>query len=197
MSKNNKNKLIPRLRFPEFQNAGEWEVKKLGEVLDIESSVLALNKLELKKTGFAVYGADGIVGYIEVFQHKERYISIVKDGSGVGRLNLCQAQTSILGTLSALKNKDEKKYNLVWAYYLLNTVDFSIYIKGGGIPHIYYSDYKHHQIAVASLPEQQKIASCLSSLDDLITAQRQKIELLEQHKKGLLQGLFPKINDNG
>jgi type I restriction enzyme S subunit len=45
--------------------------------------------------------------------------------------------------------------------------------------------------------EQQKIATCLSSLDDIITAQTQKIELLEQHKKGLLQGLFPNVNDNG
>jgi type I restriction enzyme S subunit len=43
--------------------------------------------------------------------------------------------------------------------------------------------------------EQQKIASCLSALDELITAQAEKIEQLQQHKKGLMQGLFPKIND--
>ncbi|NIK72983.1 type I restriction enzyme S subunit [Thermonema lapsum] len=185
---------VPRLRFPEFQNAEEWEVKRLGDILAVESSDLALNKLELKTTGYAVYGADGIVGYIDDFQQKEPYISIVKDGSGVGRLNLCKAQTSILGTLSALKTKDEKKYNLVWAYYLLNTVNFSSYVKGAGIPHIYYSDYKHHQIAVANPAEQQKIAACLSSLDDLIAAQTEKIELLEQHKKGLVQGVFPMGN---
>ncbi len=40
--------------------------------------------------------------------------------------------------------------------------------------------------------EQQKIASCLSALDELITAQLEKIEQLQQHKKGLMQGLFPK-----
>jgi type I restriction enzyme S subunit len=43
--------------------------------------------------------------------------------------------------------------------------------------------------------EQQKIASCLSSLDELITAQTEKIEQLKQHKKGLMQGLFPKIKN--
>jgi len=193
-AKRKNSALIPRLRFSEFQNAGEWEVKKLGDILEVESSALALNKLELKRTGYEVYGADGIVGYIDDFQHKEPYISIVKDGSGVGRLNLCKVQTSILGTLSALKTKDEKKHNLVWAYYLLNTVNFSSYVKGAGIPHIYYSDYKHHQIAVASPAEQQKIAACLSSLDDLIAAQTEKIELLEQHKKGLVQGIFPMNN---
>jgi type I restriction enzyme S subunit len=41
--------------------------------------------------------------------------------------------------------------------------------------------------------EQQKIASCLSSLDALITAQTERIEQLKLHKKGLMQGLFPKI----
>jgi len=48
-----------------------------------------------------------------------------------------------------------------------------------------------YQLAIPSLPEQQKIADCLSSLDDLIRAQSEKIEALKQHKKGLMQQLFP------
>ncbi|WP_298144050.1 hypothetical protein [Flavobacterium sp.] len=44
--------------------------------------------------------------------------------------------------------------------------------------------------------EQQKIASCFSSLDALITAQVEKIEQLKLHKKGLMQGLFPKSITN-
>jgi type I restriction enzyme S subunit len=44
-----------------------------------------------------------------------------------------------------------------------------------------------------SKEEQQKIASCLSSLDVLIAAQAERIEQLKRHKKGLMQGLFPKI----
>jgi len=195
MNKNNKHKLIPKLRFPEFQNEGEWEAKQIGDILKVESSSLAFNKLELKKSGYAVYGADSIVGYIDTYQHSERYISIVKDGSGVGRLNLCKPETSILGTLSALKSKNENKYLIVWAYYLLNTIDFSSYVKGAGIPHIYYSDYKHHTIGVAKPAEQQKIASCLSSLDEVITGEQQKLELLKQHKKGLLQNLFPQAGE--
>ncbi len=160
-----------------------------------ESSNLSLNKLELKSQGYPVYGADGIVGYIDEFQQNEKYISIVKDGSGVGRLNLCQSQSSILGTLTCIKSKNEKQYHLDWIYYLLNMVDFNVYVKGAGIPHIYFSEFKKHNVPVPSLPEQQKIAACLSSLDDLIQAQTQKIEALQMHKKGLLQGLFPNLND--
>ena len=46
-----------------------------------------------------------------------------------------------------------------------------------------------------SFDEQQKIADCLSSLDELITAQTQKIELLTSHKKGLMQQLFPVLDE--
>lgn len=184
-------KNIPELRFPEFKNEGEWEIKTIGDVANSESSSMALNKLDLKPTGYPVYGADSIVGYIDEFQHKDKYISIVKDGSGVGRLNLCQSNSSILGTLTSLKSKNKKQYDLVWLYYLLNTVDFSVYVKGAGIPHIYYSDFKNEIVPVPNPKEQQKIASCLASLDDLIESHSQKLDLLKDHKKGLMQNLFP------
>ena len=186
-----KRKLIPEIRFPEFKNQGEWQVKTIGDIANSESSSMALNKLNLKPTGYPVYGADSIVGYIDEFQHKEKYISIVKDGSGVGRLNLCQNNSSILGTLTSLKSKNKTQFDLDWIYYLLNTVDFSVYVKGAGIPHIYYSDFKNENVPVPTPKEQQKIASCLSSLDDLITAHSQKLDLLKDHKKGLMQNLFP------
>jgi len=186
-----KRKLIPEIRFPEFKNQGEWQVKTIGDIANSESSSMALNKLNLKPTGYPVYGADSIVGYIDEFQHKEKYISIVKDGSGVGRLNLCQNNSSILGTLTSLKSKNKTQFDLDWIYHLLNIVDFSVYVKGAGIPHIYYSDFKNENVPVPTLKEQQKIASCLSFLDDLITAHSQKLDLLKDHKKSLMQNLFP------
>ena len=50
-------------------------------------------------------------------------------------------------------------------------------------------------ISLPTLPEEQRIADCLSSLDELITAQTQKIDLLKDHKKGLMQQLFPRIDE--
>jgi len=186
-----KDKLIPELRFPEFGNEGEWEKKTLENVADSESSRLALNKIVIKENGNPVYGADSIVGYINEFQQEDKYISIVKDGSGVGRLNLCKPKSSILGTLACIKSKDLKKYNIDWIYYQMNTIDFTSYKKGSGIPHIYFSDFKKEPIGLPNPKEQQKIASCLSSLDEVIAAHSQKLELLKDHKKGLMQNLFP------
>lgn len=104
---------------------------------------------------------------------------------------MCVKESSVLGTLAYIKSKDATEYNIIWIYYLLNTIDFTKYIKGAGIPHIYFTDFKKERIAVPTPNEQQKIASCLSSLDQLIFALKEKLELLKNHKKGLMQNLFP------
>ncbi len=183
--------LIPELRFPEYKDSREWEKKMIEDVVFAESSNMTLNMLNLKSSGYPIYGADGIVGYTNDFQQIDKYISIVKDGAGVGRLTLCESKSSVLGTLSYLKSRNLKDYDLTWIYYLLNTIDFTAFVKGSGIPHIYYSDYKNKNIAVPNPKEQQKIASCLSSLDEAIEAHSQKLNLLKEHKKGLMQNLFP------
>ena len=52
---------------------------------------------------------------------------------------------------------------------------------------------KKIKITIPSLPEQQKIADCLTSLDERIEAQEEKIAALKEHKKGLMQKLFPSL----
>lgn len=56
-------------------------------------------------------------------------------------------------------------------------------------------DLNNFPIMMPSPTEQQRISNCLSSLDELITAQTQKIDLLKEHKKGLMQQLFPRIDE--
>ena len=183
--------VVPPLRFPEFRDTEGWTQKIVEEVLDNQSSALALNKLEFEQDGYPVYGADSIVGYTSDYNQPKDYISIVKDGSGVGRLALRKKHSSILGTLSSLTSKNEHRYRLDWLYYLMQTINLANYVKGSGIPHIYYSDYKKHTVFTPSPTEQKKIAECLGSLDDLIGVVSGKIEALKEHKKGLMQRLFP------
>ncbi|WP_304346348.1 restriction endonuclease subunit S, partial [Campylobacter showae] len=132
-------KTIPEWRFPEFRDSGEWKENRMEDIVICNNSTMSLNKLEIKTKGYPVYGADGVVGYIDTYQQNDKYISMVKDGSGVGRLNLNTGYSSILGTLSCLQLKNKTKYILEWVYYYLNSMDFSVYVKGSGIPHIYYS----------------------------------------------------------
>jgi len=197
MEKGNENKdRIPVLRFSKFQQYKSWDKTTIDSIIECENSQLMLSKLNLSDKGYPIYGADGIIGYIPHYNKAHIYVSIVKDGSGVGRLNLCQAYSSLLGTLNYLSSKDETAYQTQWIYYLLQTINFSIYIKGSGIPHIYFNDYKNHIVYVPNPEEQQKIADCLSSLDELIEATAQKVETLKEHKKGLMQRLFPAEGKN-
>ena len=190
----NENESTPKLRFPEFKKAGAWEKKRLGEVLKAETSMIAQNKLNFVKKGYPVYGASGLLGYILMYEQNEDYIAIIKDGSGVGKLFFYKKKSSILGSLTYLKLKNNN-HCLTYSFYLLQIVNFSKHIKGSGIPHIYFRDYANELIPLPSLAEQKKIADCLSSLDELITAESQKIEALKSHKKGLMQQLFPVNQD--
>jgi type I restriction enzyme S subunit len=67
--------------------------------------------------------------------------------------------------------------------------------KGVKMPRGDKDSMQKYIVFIPSKTEQQKIAFCLSALDDLITAQAEKIEQLNLHKKGLMQGLFPKIDN--
>ena len=73
---------------------------------------MAKNKLELTENGFPVYGADGLIGFIDSFAQKDDYVAIVKDGSGVGNLFYYEGNSSLLGTLNYLVSKMKKSIRL-------------------------------------------------------------------------------------
>ena len=85
---------------------------------------------------------------------------------------------------------DQKALLNSFLYYIYTTLKWQT-SDGGTINRLYNSDLKRMKVSYPSLPEQQKIASCLSSLDTLIEVQQERITLLKTHKKGLLQQLFP------
>jgi len=77
-------------------------------------------------------------------------------------------------------------------YYLYDSIGMSRFSSGSGVPTLNRNDVHAFSSPIAqSLAEQQKIAECLNSLDELIGAERQKLDALKAHKKGLMQQLFP------
>lgn len=166
----------------------EWEEKRLGEVAERESSNIAANKIEYNSGEYNLYGAAGLITKIDFYQQEYDYIAIIKDGAGVGRTMLCESKSSVVGTLDIIKIKDGN--SLYFIFLLINQIRFERYITGSTIPHIYFRDYKNEKIKVPSLPEQDKIASFLTSLDDKIDIISKEIEQSNYYKKGLLQKMF-------
>ena len=178
----------PELRFAGF--TGEWEEKTLGEVLSyiqptpyiVESTVYdpaGTPVLTAGKTFVLGYTdeADGIFTNLPTiifddFTTESRYINFP-----------FKVKSSAIKMLTL---KDDNN-DLYFLYSLMSTIDFTV----GAHKRYWISEFQNLIVSIPSLPEQQKIASCLSSLDTLIEKQQERIALLKTHKKGLLQQLFP------
>jgi type I restriction enzyme S subunit len=166
----------------------DWEGKKLGEIANKKSSNISANKIEENFGDHIIYGASGILKKVDFYKEENDYVSIVKDGAGVGRLLFCKGKSSVLGTMEIIRpNEGIDTYFL---YCLLSNIDFVKYITGSTIPHIYFKDYSVEICGLPCLIEQTKIANFLSAIDEKINHCQLQIEKTEVWKKGLLQGMF-------
>lgn len=201
----------PRLRFPEFKASADWEVKKLEELAKRGSghtpsknnseyynggikwiSLADSKRLDaglISETATKI-SAQGIKKSSAVL-HAAGTVLISRD-AGVGK-------SAVMATSMAVS-----QHFIVWTchahllsnwflYYVLQEMKpiFERIATGSTIKTIGLPFFKEMRIAVPALAEQQRIADCLTSLDDLITAATQKLETLKTHKKGLMQQLFP------
>lgn len=184
---------MPEWRFPEFRDGREWKKYKLNDICNYNSSSLTINHARTDGE-YDFYDANSMIGKIDSYASNKPYITIIKDGAGVGRLRKLQEYTNFVGTMGMLTNNTLCIFEFF--YHLLNSIDFQIFVVGSTIPHIYFKDYSQKIIFIPKDPrEQQKIANCLSSVDDLISEQAKKIDQLKEHKRGLMQALFPSIQE--
>ncbi len=207
MSKNNENKLVPKLRFPEFEGSGKWERNVLEQVaifvnektpletLSINSYISTENLLpdyagvtfasKLPSFGnFTKYKkGDVLISNIRPYLKKVWFAD--KDGACSNDVIAIRANSVVSNSfLSSL---------------LKNDAFISYIMKGAEGVKMPRGDKDSIKGYLVTFPkekaEQQKIASCLSSLDEVITAESQKLIVLKEHKKGLLQNLFPQAGE--
>lgn len=192
--KNHNSDNVPKLRFKEFK--GKWEEKTLGEVCQMQAGKF-ISASEIKETNskdlFPVYGGNGLRGYSTSYNQSGMFSLIGRQGALCGNITL--AQGDFYATEHALVVTPNGNIDTRWLFYILGYLNLNQYATGQAQPGLSVDNLLKVQLFIPpSKPEQQKIASCLSALDELITAQADKIEQLKQHKKGLMQGLFPKID---
>ena len=213
---------VPKLRFPEFRNAGEWEEKKLIDVTDKKikwSFIGGPFGSNLKSSDYTTHGIRVIqlqnIGDAEFLDDSKIFTSeqkadellscniypdeiiLSKMGDPVGRACLIpnKHKRYLMCSDGIRLVVDEQLFSKYFIYSLINSDSFRKLLEktatGSTRKRIGLDDLKNLPMVLPSLPEQQKIADCLSSIDDRITLETKKLDTLKAHKKGLMQQLFP------
>ena len=200
---------VPKLRFPEFLDAGDWGEKPLGEVAKYENGkaheqgiseaghfIVVNSKFistngDVKKyadKGFCVAGKDDIL----------MVLSDLPNGKALAKCFFVDADNVYTVNQRICKLTPNKAVSIM-LFYSLNRKPYLLAFDDG----VKQTNLKKDDVLDCpillpkDIKEQQKIANFLSSLDELITAQAQKVESLKAHKKGLMQQLFPAADKVG
>ena len=160
---------------------------RLTECLECKSSTLQESEVCEQGT-YPVYGANGIVGYLDNYNTEGEAVYIIKDGSGVGTVSYVTGKCSATGTLNTLQAKDG--YSLQYLYYLLKVFNFEPYKTGMAIPHIYFKDYGKAKVFCPSYTEQLQYARLLSAIDNKLSIEQNILTKLSSQKQYLLRQMF-------
>jgi type I restriction enzyme S subunit len=187
---------VPKLRFPEFQEAEGWAQKEVGEVFQVtRGDVLSMTLVQDEKTvamPYPVYSSqtknNGLSGYYSDYLFEDA-ITWTTDGANAGDVNFRTGKFFCTNVCGVLLNS--KGYANPCIAALINRVSAK-YVSYVGNPKLMNGVMSKIPIPFPSIPEQQKIAECLSSVDELMAAQARKVDALKTHKKGLMQHLFPR-----
>jgi type I restriction enzyme S subunit len=190
MSNNNENKLVPRLRFPEFAEA--WNKELLGNIAkDITTGKLDANAMT-ENGEYRFYTCAKNYFKIDKYAFDKEALLIAGNGAYLGYIHYYKGKFNAYQRTYVLS---DFTHNAIYLKYFLERflpARINREKKDGNTPYIVLGTLTEMEIFVPRSPtEQQKIAACLSSLDEVITAEGKKLEALKEHKKGLLQNLFP------
>jgi type I restriction enzyme S subunit len=196
--------LVPKLRFPEFRGAEGWTNKQLGELFS--------DRQEAGHSGLpllSLMDKEGIVPQEDSNRKnnsnsdKSKYLRVVPGDIAYNTMRMCEGRSALVG----LEGLVSPAYTVCKPQPGVHSLLFSYYFKTPQLIEQFRRfsqglvkdtlNLKYPAFAQISAPaptylEQQKIADCLGSLDELIAAQRRKVEALKTHKKGLMQKLFPR-----
>jgi type I restriction enzyme S subunit len=202
---------LPRLRFPEFRDAPEWESQTLGNIVKISKGK------GVAKADVVENGKTPCIRYAELYTCYGEIISDVRSRTDTHVNNLVLSEAGDVIIPASGETKEDiatcacvldagvalgSDLNVLrsdidgcfLSYYLNGSkrAELAKVAQGDTVAHLYPSQISQLAINFPSdLPEQQRIADCLSALDARTTAEGEKLAGLKLHKKGLMQKLFP------
>ncbi|HCV0001709.1 TPA: restriction endonuclease subunit S [Staphylococcus aureus] len=179
---NTQTKNVPELRFPGFE--GEWEEKKLGELIKVNSGK---DYKHLEKGDIPVYGTGGYMTSVSEPLSEIDAVGIGRKGT-INKPYLLEAPFWTVDTLFYCTPK--KETDILFILSLFRKINWKVYDESTGVPSLSKQTINKINRFVPSNKEQQKIGEFFIKLDRQIELEEQKLELLQQQKKGYMQKIF-------
>lgn len=163
----------------------KWELKKLGEICEMYQPK-TITSQEIQNEGeYKVYGANGIIGFYNKFNHEDSEIAITCRGATCGTINYTEPKCWITGNAMITKPKNEnlgKKY----LYYLLKNSDLKEVITGTAQPQITRTNLEVFQIPLPPIDIQQKIVSEIEVLEAKEKKAKEEVEKQKEKIKDVI-----------
>lgn len=172
----------------------EWEKKKLEEVVEfLDGQRKPLEAGQRVPGKYPYYGASGIIDYVENYIFDEELILLSEDGANILDRNyrvcfLAKGKYWVNNHAHVLRAVDGNVNGFICEQ--LETFDYRKYNSGGAQPKLNQATCRSIIMNIPCLEEQQKIADCLSALDEVIEKQKETLAAWQEMKKGLLQQMF-------
>ena len=210
----------PRLRFPEFEGTGEWSQTALGRLIEIKGRIgyrgytvadivgtgegaIALSPSNISEDGSLRFEKATFITRDKYNESPEIMVErgqtlLVKTGSTYGKSAFVRdlpQECTVNPQIVVLKPISVDPFFLSLLVYGEGVqAKINSSVVGGAIPTLSQDSISKFKVLVPKISEQQRIANCLTSLDDLIAAESQKLDTFKTHKKGLMQQLFPMVD---
>lgn len=200
-------KTLPEWRFPEFQGCGEWKPKSIGKACKMFSggtpdtskkefyggTIPFIRSAEINKSSTELFITEEGFKNSSAKMVKKGDILIALYGANSGEVALSKIDGAINQAILCLRHETNNVFVYHYFTHMKNWI-ISKYIQGGQ-GNLSGQIIKSVNLYFPKAEEQQKIADCLSKVDTMIEEQSNKVEQLKAHKKGLMQGLFPSLEE--
>lgn len=161
---------------------------QLGDICTKASSNIAQKDLEYCEGNYPIYGASGLIKYVNFYHQKNPYIAVVKDGAGVGRVMSLPGKSSVIGTLQYIIPNDG--VDVSYLAYAIEHMNLAKYYSGATIPHIYFKDYCKERLQFHNSEDQRRIAAILDKVSELISLRKQQLDKLDEAVKARFVEMF-------
>lgn len=175
-----------------------WEYKKLGEVCEIYQPKTLSSEMLVENGKYRVYGANGVIGYYNDYNHEQSEILLTCRGATCGTINISEPFSWINGNAMVIHRKSEE-LSFDFLKYLMLSLDYSLIITGAAQSQITRQKISPTNISYPPLPVQQSIVAELDEINHLLSLKRKQLETYDKLAQSLFYEMFgdPVTNEKG